>query len=52
MWFVPFFGVDNRRKCVIFAAALLRKEDFDSYKWLLLAFVKAMVRHPLCILNY
>ncbi|KAK1356997.1 hypothetical protein POM88_050253 [Heracleum sosnowskyi] len=51
MVFVPFCGVDNHRKCVTFAATLLSKEDFDSYKLFFQAFVKAMVRHTLCILT-
>ncbi|KAK1378594.1 hypothetical protein POM88_025338 [Heracleum sosnowskyi] len=51
MVFVPFCGVDNHRKCVTFATALLSKEDFESYKWFFQAFVKAMVRHSLCILT-
>ncbi|KAK1356999.1 hypothetical protein POM88_050255 [Heracleum sosnowskyi] len=49
MVFVPFCGVDNHRKCVTFAATLLSKEDFDSYKLFFLAFVKAMVGVLLCM---
>lgn len=33
MVFVPFTGIDNHHKCVIFAAALLSKEDIPHYSF-------------------
>ncbi|KAK1363494.1 hypothetical protein POM88_039055 [Heracleum sosnowskyi] len=43
MVFVPFTGVDNHWKNVTFVAALIEKEDYDKFKWLLLAFEKSKV---------
>ncbi|XP_019170963.1 PREDICTED: protein FAR1-RELATED SEQUENCE 5-like [Ipomoea nil] len=40
--FVPFTGVDNHKKCVTFAAALISREDVDSYFWALRHFKIAM----------
>ncbi|XP_071739894.1 protein FAR1-RELATED SEQUENCE 5-like [Rutidosis leptorrhynchoides] len=46
MKFIPFTGIDNHKKCVTFGAALLAKEDADSYKWLCEAFKKAFLEEP------
>lgn len=51
MVFVPFTGVDNHQKCVIFAAGLLSKEDVVSYEWLLEAFLKSHVKEPYLVLT-
>ncbi|XP_020262617.1 protein FAR1-RELATED SEQUENCE 5-like [Asparagus officinalis] len=34
MKFVPFTGLDNYKKCVVFAAGLIAKEDIDNYVWI------------------
>lgn len=47
MVFVPFTGVDNHKKSVTFAAALLSKEDIEHYTWVFSTFLKAMKREPL-----
>ncbi|XP_019196123.1 PREDICTED: protein FAR1-RELATED SEQUENCE 3-like [Ipomoea nil] len=44
--FVPFTGVDNHKKCVTFAAALISREDVDSYCWALRHFKTAMGGAP------
>ncbi|XP_019153492.1 PREDICTED: protein FAR1-RELATED SEQUENCE 5-like [Ipomoea nil] len=44
--FVPFTGVDNHKKCVTFAAALIAREDVDSYCWALRNFKSAMGSAP------
>ncbi|VFQ89953.1 unnamed protein product [Cuscuta campestris] len=41
MVFTPFTGVDNHRRCVTFAAGLLRREDVPSYRWLFNRFLDA-----------
>ncbi|CAA0819564.1 Protein FAR1-RELATED SEQUENCE 5, partial [Striga hermonthica] len=46
MVFAPFTGIDNHGKCVTFAAALIAKEDVDSYVWVLENFKSAMVDEP------
>lgn len=51
MVFTPFTGVDNHKKSVTFAAALLSKEDVPSYVWLFKAFKKAMLHDPSCIVT-
>lgn len=51
MVFVPFTGVDNHQKCVIFGAGLLSKEDVVSYEWLLQAFVKYYTKEPYLVLT-
>ncbi|KAK1396433.1 hypothetical protein POM88_006296 [Heracleum sosnowskyi] len=51
MVFVPFTGVDNHWKNVTFAAGLLAKENYKNFKWLLLAFNKAMGRVPPCVIT-
>ncbi|KAL2924977.1 Protein FAR1-RELATED SEQUENCE 5 [Bienertia sinuspersici] len=42
MVFAPFTGVDNSKSCVTFAAALLYREDTESFVWLFEAFRDAM----------
>ncbi|XP_019150228.1 PREDICTED: protein FAR1-RELATED SEQUENCE 2-like [Ipomoea nil] len=44
--FVPFTGVDNHKKCVTFAAALIAREDVDLYCWALRIFKSAMGSTP------
>ncbi|XP_071694827.1 protein FAR1-RELATED SEQUENCE 5-like [Rutidosis leptorrhynchoides] len=51
MKFIPFTGIDNHKKYVTFGAALLAKEDADSYKWLCGAFKKAFPEGPQIILT-
>ncbi|XP_071708517.1 protein FAR1-RELATED SEQUENCE 5-like [Rutidosis leptorrhynchoides] len=51
MKFIPFTGIDNHKKCVTFGAALLAKEDADSYKWLCEAFKKAFPEEPQKVLT-
>ncbi|XP_071728889.1 protein FAR1-RELATED SEQUENCE 5-like [Rutidosis leptorrhynchoides] len=51
MKFIPFTGIDNHKKCVTFGAALLAKEDLDSYKWLCEAFKKAFPEEPQIVLT-
>lgn len=40
--FVPFTGMDNHKKSVMFVAGLIAKEDVGSYVWLLDNFKQAM----------
>lgn len=51
MVFVPFTGIDNHNKCVTFGAALLKKENIASYKWLLEAFLKSHCKQPTLVLT-
>ncbi|KAL2942649.1 Protein FAR1-RELATED SEQUENCE 5, partial [Bienertia sinuspersici] len=52
MVFAPFTGVDNSKSCVTFAAALLYKEDTESFVWLFEAFRAAMSDcDPTCIIT-
>ncbi|XP_019162011.1 PREDICTED: protein FAR1-RELATED SEQUENCE 5-like [Ipomoea nil] len=44
--FVPFTGIDHHKKCVTFAAALIAREDVDSYCWILKNFRNAMGSTP------
>ncbi|XP_019166897.1 PREDICTED: uncharacterized protein LOC109162669 [Ipomoea nil] len=44
--FVPFTGIDHHKKCVTFAAALIAREDVDSYCWVLRNFRNAMGSTP------
>ncbi|XP_019171103.1 PREDICTED: protein FAR1-RELATED SEQUENCE 5-like [Ipomoea nil] len=44
--FVPFTGIDNHKKCVTFAAALIAREDVESYRWALNNFKKTMGSTP------
>ncbi|XP_021766235.1 protein FAR-RED IMPAIRED RESPONSE 1-like [Chenopodium quinoa] len=48
--FCPFTGVDNHKRCVTFCAALLSKEDINSFVWLFQTFLKCMGREPSCII--
>ncbi|KAL9666743.1 hypothetical protein QQ045_001081 [Rhodiola kirilowii] len=51
MIFVPFTGIDNHKKSVTFAAALLSNEDVESYTWMLECFKKCMARAPQIVLT-
>ncbi|XP_020272069.1 protein FAR1-RELATED SEQUENCE 5-like [Asparagus officinalis] len=51
MKFVPFTGLDNYKKCVVFAAGLIAKEDIDNYVWIFEVFMKCMIREPKCIVT-
>ncbi|XP_021762651.1 protein FAR-RED IMPAIRED RESPONSE 1-like [Chenopodium quinoa] len=49
--FCPFTGVDNHKRCITFCAALLSKEDVESFVWLFQTFLKCMGREPSCIIT-
>ncbi|KAL9664141.1 hypothetical protein QQ045_019538 [Rhodiola kirilowii] len=49
--FVPFTGIDNHKKNVTFAAALLFSEDLESYTWILECFKKCMGHTPQIVLT-
>ncbi|VFQ65982.1 unnamed protein product [Cuscuta campestris] len=49
--FTPFTGVDNHRRCVTFAAGLLRREDVPPHRWLFNRFLDAMGHAPQCIIT-
>ncbi|XP_020272197.1 protein FAR1-RELATED SEQUENCE 5-like [Asparagus officinalis] len=49
--FVPFTGLDNYKKCVVFVAGLIAKEDIDNYVWIFDVFMKCMIREPKCIVT-
>ncbi|KAL9677862.1 hypothetical protein QQ045_015698 [Rhodiola kirilowii] len=51
MIFVPFTGIDNHKKGVTFAAALLSSEDVESYTWILECFKKCIGRAPQIVLT-
>ncbi|XP_074266826.1 protein FAR1-RELATED SEQUENCE 5-like [Silene latifolia] len=52
MIFAPFTGIDNHKKCVTFAAGLLRNESDDSFAWLFESFLTAMGgKYPKCIIT-
>ncbi|XP_071697519.1 protein FAR1-RELATED SEQUENCE 5-like [Rutidosis leptorrhynchoides] len=51
MKFIPFTGIDNHKECITFGAALLAKEDADSYTWLCEAFKKAFPEEPQIVLT-
>ncbi|XP_020250144.1 protein FAR1-RELATED SEQUENCE 5-like [Asparagus officinalis] len=51
MKFVPFTWLDNYKKCVVFAARLIAKEDIDNYVWIFEVFMKCMIREPKCIVT-
>ena len=42
MQFVPFVGVNNHCKTIVFASAIVLDETEDTYVWLLESFMKAM----------
>ncbi|XP_071699232.1 protein FAR1-RELATED SEQUENCE 5-like [Rutidosis leptorrhynchoides] len=44
--FVPFTGIDNHRRCVTVAAAMIKDETAESYKWLLNCFMKTFGKEP------
>ncbi|XP_021724413.1 protein FAR1-RELATED SEQUENCE 5-like [Chenopodium quinoa] len=47
----PFTGVDNYKRRVTFCAALLSKEDINSFVWIFQTFLKCMGREPSCIIT-
>ena len=51
MIFVPFTGVDHHQKCVTFGAALLSNEKYESYCWILEAFLKVHGKQPPLVLT-
>ncbi|XP_074293114.1 protein FAR-RED IMPAIRED RESPONSE 1-like [Silene latifolia] len=52
MIFAPFTGVDNHKKCVAFAAGLLRNESNEGFAWLFQSFLTAMGgKYPKCIIT-
>ncbi|KAL2921662.1 Protein FAR1-RELATED SEQUENCE 5 [Bienertia sinuspersici] len=52
MVFSPFTGVDNSKTCVTFAAALLYREDTESFVWLFEEFRDAMSNcDPTCLIT-
>lgn len=51
MIFVPFTGVDHHQKCVTFGAALLSNEKYESYCWMLEAFLKVHGKQPPLVLT-
>ena len=51
MVFIPFTGVDNHKKSITFAVALMLKENTESYIWLLENFKKAMGHEPYIIMT-
>ena len=46
MIFVPFTGIDNHKKCVTFAGALLGGETIECYTWLLKVFMETFKKEP------
>ncbi|GJU49025.1 FAR1-related sequence 5-like protein [Tanacetum coccineum] len=46
MVLVPFIGIDNHNRCVIFAPALLSTESAKRYRWVLKRFKKVFVKVP------
>ncbi|KAL2905262.1 Protein FAR1-RELATED SEQUENCE 5 [Bienertia sinuspersici] len=53
MVFAPFTGVDNSKSCVTFAAALLYRENTESFVWLFEAFGNAMSYcDPTCLITH
>ena len=49
--FVPFTGIDNHRRCVTFAAGLIRDETAETYIWLLNSFMKTFQKEPLMVVT-
>ncbi|XP_057808419.1 protein FAR1-RELATED SEQUENCE 5-like [Salvia miltiorrhiza] len=46
MIFTPFTGRDNHGKCLSFGAAIISREDVDSYSWVLEKFVECVGNAP------
>lgn len=46
MVFVPFTGIDHHNKCVTLGAGMLKRETYESYKWLLKSYLKASGKQP------
>lgn len=48
---MPFTGVDNYRRSITLAAALIYKEDLDSYTWALTCFKNLIQRDPYVVIT-
>ncbi|XP_021758392.1 protein FAR1-RELATED SEQUENCE 5-like [Chenopodium quinoa] len=48
--FCPFTGVDHDKRCVTFCAALLSKEDVESFVWIFQTFLKCMGNETSCLI--
>ena len=46
MILVPFTGIDNHNRCILFGAALLASESAKKYTWLLKRFKKIFGTAP------
>ncbi|GJT34165.1 FAR1-related sequence 5-like protein, partial [Tanacetum coccineum] len=46
MILVPFTGIDNHNRCILFGAALLDREHIKKYRWLLKRFKKIFGKAP------
>ncbi|GKB63307.1 FAR1-related sequence 5-like protein, partial [Tanacetum coccineum] len=46
MILVPFTGIDNHNRCILFGAALLDSEHIKKYRWLLKRFKKIFRKAP------
>ena len=46
MILVPFTGIDNHNRCILFGAALLASESAKKYTWLLKRFKKIFGSAP------
>ena len=51
MVFMPFFGVDNHRKSVTSASALLNHENETNFTWACEMLLQAFGRPPKCIIT-
>ncbi|GKA39660.1 FAR1-related sequence 5-like protein [Tanacetum coccineum] len=52
MVLVPFIGIDNYNRCVIFAPALLSTESAKRYRWVLKRFKKVFVKVPKVVVTH
>ncbi|XP_024964697.1 protein FAR1-RELATED SEQUENCE 5-like, partial [Cynara cardunculus var. scolymus] len=51
MVFVPFIGIDNHRRSVVFGSGLITEETIQAYTWLLESFLKVHGHQPTLILT-
>ena len=51
MVFVPFTGIDNHRRSVVFGSGLISEETVPAYTWLLESFLKVHGRQPTLVLT-
>ncbi|XP_019179712.1 PREDICTED: protein FAR1-RELATED SEQUENCE 5-like [Ipomoea nil] len=49
--FVPFTVVDNHKRCITFGAAMINREDTESYVSVLDRFKDAMGQSPMCVVT-